>query len=313
MKKYIIIIFLSILGYITNISLSDSNNYLYDIEYSKEYSVNVSSFPDGCIPSHTKFSFRLEVNPKKKNSINIKMLKGEDTNLSLGVYFFSKKPSDDEAENSSGSSSEYLSNVFIGNDNPYLKYEYFLENIHSEKYMVVRFSSYIHHYLSIYVSSYKERKSMDFLQEIKYNKEFVFKDVGNYIHGFLFYVNIPNDDDGTIRIKLHENDTFDNLRYFDVDLEEFYGNPAKGDSDPFNIRTLKIYKKEKDNNTQLIKYYYRYNNLKEGVRYLLILISNLYDLKYFSIGVGDNITDYNGSFKLKSLKHIILALLFLML
>ena len=169
MNKYFLFIFLSLIGYTISISSVDTDDEkIYDMEYSKEYFVNMTSFPDGCIPYFTKMYFRLQVNPKNKNAIIIKMLKDEVNIHNPGIYFFSEKPNDEDAKNAWGSSSEFPDQYSITNDNPYQQFVYELEEIHSEKYIVIRFYATYLHYLSIYVSSYKEKKWLD-LMEIKYN------------------------------------------------------------------------------------------------------------------------------------------------
>lgn len=313
MKKYFLFIFISLIGYIISISNVDADyEKIYDMEYSKEYFVNMTSYPDGRIPYFTNMYFRLPVNPKNKNAITIKMLKDEASFRSLGIYFFSEKPNDEDAKNSWGSSMESIQQYSITNDNPYQQIVYELEEIHSEKFMVIRFYASDNHFLSVYVSSYKEKKWLDLL-EIKYNQEFVLKNIDSYKNSYMFWVKLPNDNDGTIRIKFHQNDTF-SLYYFDVYINEYSQDPSKGGVEPINPRQLNIYKNEKENNTQYIKYYYNYYDLRKGDIYIMILISNSYNLRYFSIGVGKNITDYidyNGCFKLFNLNYAFFALLLL--
>ena len=311
MEKYFLLIYLSIFKFIINISITDSDGYLYDMEYSKEYIINMTSFPDGRIPYFAHLYFRLQVNPKYKNAITIKVIKDEHM-PTPGVYFFSQKPNDNETKTSWGSSSEsFPVYTSITNDIPYLKYIYELKEIHNEKYMVIRFSGCYNTYLSVFVSSYKEKQWLD-LKEIKYNQEFVIKNVNNYKNSFMFWMKLQNRDDNTIRIKLLQNDTNE----FSVFFEEFTVNPSKGGEDPINPRYLTRYNEEKENNTDIIKYYYNYYNVREGTKYIIILFNNAYNLNYFSIGVGKNITDYVGSntyLKIIPLKYAIFALLLLIL
>ena len=83
------------------------------------------------------------------------------------------------------------------------------------------------------------------------------------------------------------------------------------------------------NDGDYIQYYYTYSQLKKEVKYLYLLVANQYNLKYFSIGIGNNITDYSdeddsddddndninnsGYLKLIPLKFACLTLLLLLL
>ena len=67
---------------------------------------------------------------------------------------------------------------------------------------------------------------------------------------------------------------------------------------------------ETDNN--YIKFYYELSQLNEKAKYLYVVYSTFYNLKYFSIGVGNDISDSGGYLKIIPLKYAIFALLLLL-
>ena len=61
MLANIFIIFLCVIGQILNVD--EENNYIYDIKYSTEYTVDMNSFTGGYIPADSKLFFRAKLTP----------------------------------------------------------------------------------------------------------------------------------------------------------------------------------------------------------------------------------------------------------
>ena len=58
-------------------SIITSSNYkLLDIDYNKEYTVDVSRFSENYIPASTSYYFRVQTEPNGKSQIKINVLKG---------------------------------------------------------------------------------------------------------------------------------------------------------------------------------------------------------------------------------------------
>ena len=129
MKARLIIV-LSILGCI--FSLSDTN-ILFDCEYGKEYVVDMTSLSEGYIPYLSTLFFRLPIDTNNKNSITIKLLNEAEYPYppNLDVYFFSEKPSDEDAKNEIGSFNR-VHRDSEEKDKTYKKYIYPID----EKYML---------------------------------------------------------------------------------------------------------------------------------------------------------------------------------
>ena len=119
MKKSSIIICLSILGYIFSISVTDKT--LFDCEYGKECVVDMKSLTEGYIPERTNLYFRIPINTKNNNAVAVKLLNNEYYPNSLDVYFYSKKPTDEEAISERGSF-DWIHRDSIEKDKEYSKY-----------------------------------------------------------------------------------------------------------------------------------------------------------------------------------------------
>ena len=104
MKFSYIIIILCIFGYILNLE-----PFLYDIQYSSEYEVNVKDFSEGYIPSYASLYFRLKINPNDKMAVTLKTLQSDSYSFSsLKVFEFSERPSEQEEKKGYGSSQYIL-------------------------------------------------------------------------------------------------------------------------------------------------------------------------------------------------------------
>ena len=291
MKKSSLIICLSIFGYIFSISSTD--NILFDCEFGKECVVNMESFTDGYIPEYTNLYFRFLLGSKKQNAITIKLLNEEDYPSTLDVYFFSKKPTDEEAISGRSYSDyhDWIHEEEKEKDKAYSKYIYPIDEDYTGKYIVVTFNTYVnYHYLSILLSSYKEKAY--YMREIEYNKEHVIQNIENYQTYYQFWLKTENNDNESIRIKLHKDDS-DSASEITMQLAGMEVSPyqMKDNSDIIDSRIFQMYDSNQTDN-DYIKYYYSYSKLKDKVKYLYLIVVNEYRLKYFSIGIGNNITDY---------------------
>ena len=172
MKASYIIIILCIFGYISN--LEEDQSIIYDIQYSSEYEVNVKDFTEGYIPYSTKLYFRLKINPNDKMAITLKTLQSDSYSFSsLDVYEFSQKPSDEQAKQGSGSS-QWLHSDVESKSGIYKLGIYPFKDFSSTdtNYVVINLDiNNDLHYLSILVSSYKEKNKM-LTQELSYNEEY---------------------------------------------------------------------------------------------------------------------------------------------
>ena len=160
MKSSYIIIILCIFGYISN--LEEDQSFLYDIEYSSEYEVNIKDFSEGYIPKSTNLFFRLKITPSDNMAITLKTLISDSYPFnSLYAYEFSEKPRDKEAKKGYGNSQwlhiykqsksgDYESGIF-----PFKE----LWSWHEDTNYVVIYLELTEnlHYLSILVSYYKKK------------------------------------------------------------------------------------------------------------------------------------------------------------
>lgn len=73
MKISTLIICLFIFGYILN--LDEFKSYIWDINYSSEYTVDLKAFPEGYIPELTELYFRSKLTPTKNMSVKKKLHK----------------------------------------------------------------------------------------------------------------------------------------------------------------------------------------------------------------------------------------------
>lgn len=316
MKISSLIICLYIIGYV--FSLGEVYNTLFDCEFRKEYVVNMESFPNGYIPDRTTLYFRIPINKKKQNGVTIKLLKDEDNPFHLDFYFFSKKPTDSEAMIGS-SEHEWTSNDLTEKGEKYTKYTYPIDDDrYTGNYIVVHLETEDdYNFISILVSSY-ERKEY-YIKEVEYNAEHIIEKLSNYnFNYFQFYLKSQNNENETIRIKLYKDDSAFvddiNIRYYGLTVSptQYKDSSQIVDMGFFYKFTLN----ETDNN--YIKYYYDYSQLKEEAKYIYVEVFNYHNLKYFSIGIGNNISDspdssdkveYSGYLKSMSLKHALLAFL----
>ena len=290
MKKSSIIICLSILGYI--FSISSTYNTLIDCEYGKECVVSMESFSGGYIPESTKLYFRIPINTKNTNAITIKLLKDEDYPSSLDVYFYSKKPTDEEAMSGRGSS-DWVHEDDKEKENKYTKYIYPIDEDYSGEYIVVSFYTYDdYHYFSILLSSYK--KKTYYIGEIEYNKEHEIENIDDYKTNFQFWLKTENNDNEFIRIKLHKDDS-NSASEIMIQLAGLKINPLemRDNTDIIDQRIFLRYDSKKADGDYIL-YYYAYSKLKVGVKYLFLSVVNEYRLKYFSIGIGNKIYDDSG-------------------
>ena len=229
--------------------------------------------------------------------------------------FFSEKPTDSEAKDRWGDC-DWIHKEGAVKDKIYTKYIYPISERYTGNYIVVTFDTQVnYHFFSILVSSYKE-KSYYYMKEIEYNKEHVIKNVNNYISNFIFWLKAKNNKKGYIRIKLHK----DNSDYIDTTNLVLYSLRVS----PFQIKNVsedvietKFFQgfnfdlNETDND--YIKFYYDYSQPNEKAKYLIIQFITFYNLKYFSIGVGNDISDSGGYLKIIPSKYAILALFLLLL
>ena len=95
-----------------------------------------------------------------------------------------------------------------------------------------------------------------------------------------------------LRIKLHKDDS-DSASEITMQLAGMEVSPyqMKDNSDIIDSRIFQMYDSNQTDN-DYIKYYYSYSKLKDKVKYLYLIVVNEYRLKYFSIGIGNNIIDY---------------------
>ena len=131
------------------------------------------------------------------------------------------------------------------------------------------------------------------MKEIEYNKEHVIKNIDDYEPNFQFWLKAENNDNEFIRIKLHKDDS-DVASKIMMILSGLRVSPYQMSniSDIIDQRIFQAYNSKKTDG-DYIQYYYTYSKLKKEVKYLDLLVSNRYNLKYFSIGIGNNITDYS--------------------
>ena len=190
----------------------------------------------------------------------------------------------------------------------YSKYIYPIDDYYSGQYVVVTFEADDdYHYLSILLSSYKEKGY--YMREIEYNKEHVIKNIDNYEPDFQFWLKAKNKDNEFIRIKLHK-DNSDLASEIMIQLGGLRVSPyqMKDKSDIIDQRMFTTYDSNKTDG-DYIQYFYTYSKLKKEVKYLYLLVASQYNLKYFSIGVGNNISNNSGYLKLIPLKFVYLTLL----
>ena len=208
MKASYIIIILCIFGYISN--LEEDQSIIYDIQYSSEYEVNVKDFSEGYIPAYTKLFFRLKINPNDKMAITLTTLQSNSYSFSsIDVYEFSHKPSDEEAKERFGSS-QWLHSRENRKSGNYVSGIYPFEDFRNTdtNYVVIYLNlNYKLHYLSILVSSYKEKNKM-YSKEISYNEEFEMDSdtLSNTETYFLFSLDSKNRDNEAVIIKLYKDE-----------------------------------------------------------------------------------------------------------
>jgi hypothetical protein len=239
------------------------------------------------------------------------LLNNEDYPTSLDVYFYSKKPTDEEAISERGSS-DWVHRDSIEKDKEYSKYIYPIDEDYNGQYVVVTFEANDdYHYLSILLSSYKKKSY--YMREIEYNKEHVIKNIDDYQPNYQFWLKAENKDNELIRIKLHKDDS-DVASKITIQLGGLRVSPyqMRNNSDIIDQRVFQSYDSQKTDG-DYIQYYYEYSKLKKEVKYLYLLVANQYNLKYFSIGVGNNISNNSGYLKLIPLKFACLTLLLLLL
>ena len=147
------------------------------------------------------------------------------------------------------------------------------------------------------------------MKEIEYNKEHVIKKIDNYLPYYGFWLKAKNNDNEFIRIKLHKDDS-DFASEIMLQLMGLKVNPYEI-KDQTDIIDQIIFQKYDSNEADgdYIKYYYTYSKLKEGIKYLELNVINYYKLKYFSIGIGNKITDNSGYLKLIPINYAYFALL----
>ena len=286
MKTSYIIIILCIFGYISN--LEEDQSIIYDIQYSSEYEVNVKDFSEGYIPAYTNLYFRLKINPNDKMTITLKTLQSNSYSFSsIDVYEFSHKPSDEEAKERFGSS-QWLHSRENRKSGNYVSGIYPFEDFRSTdtNYVVIYLNlNYKLHYLSILVSSYKEKNKM-YSKEISYNEEFEMDSdtLSNTETYFLFSLDSKNRDNEAVIIKLSKDEE-PNFIIGLIGLKTKTLIPTQ--SDMVDIRTFFA----PDSNTTDSKYAtykYEYSKLKDKVVYEYIQLHSDYSYSYFSICVGDN-------------------------
>ena len=283
MKSFYIAIILCIFGYISN--LEKDQSFLYDIQYSSEYEINMKDFSEG---SYKKLYFRLKINPSDKMAITIKTLISDSYSFSsLDVYEFSEKPSDEEAKNSYGRS-QWIDIDGKSRSGNYESGIYPLSEFSSTNinYVVIHLQINENlNYLSILVSSYKEKNKM-YSKEISYNEEFEMDSdtLSNTNTYFLFYLDSKNRDNEAVIIKLNK----DEEPKFMINL---IGMKTKSlvpsQSDMIDTRSLLA----PDSNTTDSKYStykYGYSKLKDEVVCLYVQIFSDYSYNYFSICVGNS-------------------------
>ena len=280
MKARLIIV-LSILGCI--FSLSDTN-ILFDCEYGKEYVVDMTSLTEGYIPYGATLFFRLPIDTSNKSSITIKLLNEADYPSSLDVYFFSEKPSDEDAKNVRGSS-EWVHRDSKEKDKTYTKYIYPIDGQYTGNYIVVTFRVYEdYHYFSFLVSPNQVKGY--YMKQIEYNKEHIIENINNYESNYQFYLDSQNNDYESIKIKLHKDDS-DLISGISVQLAGMKGSILTSMNDIIQMRSFVGSDIERFDN-DYIEYIYKYYKLKDKVKTLYILVNSEYTLKYFSITVGNN-------------------------
>ena len=286
MQASYIIIILCIFGYISN--LEEDQSIIYDIQYSSEYEVNVKDFSEGYIPAYTKLYFRLKINPNDKMAITLTTLQSNSYSFSsIDVYEFSHKPSDEEAKERFGSS-QWLHSRENRKSGNYVSGIYPFEDFRNKdtNYVVIYLNlNYKLHYLSILVSSYKEKNKM-YSKEISYNEEFEMDSdtLSNTETYFLFSLDSKNRDNEAVIIKLYKNEE-PNFIIGLIGLKTKTLIPTQ--SDMVEMRTFFA----PDSNTTDSKYAtykYEYSKLKDKVVYEYIQIHSDYSYSYFSICVGDS-------------------------
>jgi len=286
MKSSCIIIILCIFGYISNLEAGQSA--IYDIQYSSEYEVNVKDFTEGYIPYSTKLYFRLKINPNDKMAITLKTLQSDSYSFSsLDVYEFSQKPSDEQAKQHSGSS-QWLHSEEKRKSGNYISGIYPFEDFWSTDttYVVIYLDIYDDlHYLSILVSSYKEKSKM-FSKELSYNEEFEMDSntLSNTETYFLFYLDAKNRDNEAIIIKLYKDEE-PNFMINLVGLKTKSLIPSQ--SDMIDTRSF-LAPESNTTDSKYSIYKYGYSKLKDDVVFLYIQIFSDYSYNYFSICVGDS-------------------------
>ena len=232
----------------------------------------------------TGLFFRLPIDTSNKSSITIKLLNEADYPSSLDVYFFSEKPSDEDAKNERGSS-EWVHRDSKEKDKTYTKYIYPIDGRYTGNYIVVTFRVYEdYHYFSFLVSPNQVKGY--YMKNIEYNKEHIIENINNYESNYQFYLDSQNNDYESIKIKLHKDDS-DLISGISVQLAGMKGSILTSMNDIIQMRSFVGSDIERFDN-DYIEYIYKYYKLKDTVKSLYILVNSEYTLKYFSITVGNN-------------------------
>ena len=135
----------------------DSWGYkLYDINYNTDYTVDIAQFPEGYIPGHFQFYFRLPIEEDGPMKIQLKVIKRVINQYLIRVCPYQTKPSDQNIF--SGHNDCTLLEPFIdhsdGNTDVYL-FNY--EKVAGMNYLVILVRNYYAlDYLNIYIHSAPE-------------------------------------------------------------------------------------------------------------------------------------------------------------
>ena len=264
---------------------------IYNINYSTEYIVDMSSFTGGQIPLYSNLFFRAKLTPTNNMAVQLKLRKSDNPSYSLTFYGSKEYPSDENVINKNRQ-------IFVENEDLHMKYkekdgEYIIytfplkETWEHVNYVVVYFYPYNEiNYLSVLISPY-EKKNIGFTRILPFNKEFSLNgdSLKKYETNFQFFVKLIKEKNNnlTIEIKLHEDDE-----------PEFFINAYEMDKDSLgpgnsviNSTLLKVPDSIKTVNPNYIQYTFNYSNLNEKTLSFYAQVISSYIFKYFSICVGD--------------------------
>ena len=135
--------------------LSTTDYKFYDIYYNKEYTVDVSQWPQGYLPANYNYYFRVSVHRNDEMQIQLKVLINAVINFKVDICGFSGYPSEQNVLTGYGGSCANSLQAAIADDGSYYKtYVYPFTTGENVDYLAIHMQNFLAlDYLSVYVYS----------------------------------------------------------------------------------------------------------------------------------------------------------------